>query len=213
MLSYDRMRKGERAACASLAARAFMDYEYFTDYIPDDHRRARFLDTMMEIELRINDGPAAFFAAKEEGTIVALAMLCPPEYKKPSALAYMKAGFGKCFLRGGIRDVAAWNDMEGKASEPCHGLAGKTWYLNLLTVEPAAKGRGIGSAMLQECLIPFARDRGGNGLCLFTNSQENRRFYQKNGFREFDERWFEYRGHRLGSWSYRLEWQDVKKNL
>ena len=82
----------------------------------------------------------------------------------------------------------------------------KTWYLNLLTVEPSAKGRGIGSAMLQECLIPFARDRGGNGLCLFTNSQENRRFYQKNGFREFDARWFEYRGHQLGSWSYRLEW-------
>ena len=206
MLSYGRMRKDERAACASLAARAFMDYEYFTDYIPDARRRERFLDTMMEIELRINDGPAFFFTAKEEGAVVAVAMLCPPEYVKPSALAYMKAGFGKCFLRGGIRDVAAWNTMEGKASEPCHSLTGKTWYLNLLTVEPSAKGRGLGSAMLQECLIPFVKDHGGNGLCLFTNSQENRRFYQKNGFREFDERWFEYRGHRLGSWSYRLEW-------
>ena len=206
MLSYDRMRKGERATCASLAARAFMDYEYFTDYIPDDHRRARFLDAMMEIELRINDGPAFFFTAKDEGALVAVAMLCPPEYVKPSDLAYMKAGFGKCFLRGGIRDVAAWNAMEGKASEPCHSLDGNTWYLNLLTVDPPAKGRGIGSAMLQECLIPFVREHGGNGLCLFTNSQENRKFYRKNGFREFDERWFEYRGHRLGSWSYRLEW-------
>ena len=28
-------------------------------------------------------------------------------------------------------------------------------YLNLLTVEATAKGRGIGSAMLQECLIPY----------------------------------------------------------
>lgn len=206
MLSYGRMRKDERAACASLAARAFMDYEYFTDYIPDDHRRARFLDTMMEIELRINDGPAFFFTAKEEGAVVAVAMLCPPDYVKPSALAYMKAGFGKCFLRGGIRDVAAWNAMQGKANVPCHSLTGKTWYLNLLTVEPSAKGRGIGSAMLQEGLIPFVKSHGGTGLCLFTNSQENRKFYRKNGFLEFDERWFEYRGHRLGSWSYRLEW-------
>ena len=206
MMSYDRMHIDERAACASLAARAFMDYEYFTDYIPDDRRRARFLDTLMEIELRINNGPATFFTAKDDGTIVALAMLCPPDYVKPSALGYMKAGFGKCFLRGGIRDVTAWNDMEGKAGEPCHRLGRKTWYLNLLTVEPSAKGRGVGSAMLQECLIPFVKEQGGNGLCLFTNSQENRRFYQKNGFREFDERWFEYKGHRLGSWSYRLEW-------
>ena len=206
MLNYGRMRGDERAACASLAVRAFLDYEYFTDYIPDDRRRERFLDTMMKIELRINDGPAFFFTAKDEGALVAVAMLCPPEYVKPSDLAYMKAGFGKCFLRGGIRDVAAWNAMEGKASEPCHSLDGNTWYLNLLTVDPLAKGRGIGSAMLQECLIPFVREHGGNGLCLFTNSQENRKFYRKNGFREFDERWFEYRGHRLGSWSYRLEW-------
>ena len=29
MLSYGRMRKDERKTCASLAARAFMDYEYF----------------------------------------------------------------------------------------------------------------------------------------------------------------------------------------
>lgn len=106
---------------------------------------------------------------------------------------------------GGLRDVAAWNAMEGKAAAPCHSLGGQAWYLNLLTVEPSMKGRGIGSAMLRECIVPFVRDRGGEALCLFTNSQENRRFYMKNGFREFDERWFEYRGRRLGSWSYRLD--------
>lgn len=206
MLNYDGMRRDERGACASLAAQAFFDYEYFTDYIPDARRRARFLDTMMEIELRINDGPATFLTAKEDGAIVAVAMLCPPDYVKPSDLAYMKAGFGKCFLRGGIRDVAAWNTMEGKAGAPCHSLGGQTWYLNLLTVEPSMKGRGIGSAMLRECILPFVRSHGGEALCLFTNSQENRRFYRKNGFREFDERWFEYKGHRLGSWSYRLDW-------
>ena len=90
MLSYGRMRKDERATCASLAARAFMDYEYFTDYIPDARRRERFLDAMIEIELRINDGPAFFFTAKDEGALVAVAMLCPPDYVKPSALGYMK---------------------------------------------------------------------------------------------------------------------------
>lgn len=30
----------ERITAGALAARAFMDYEYFTDYIPDDRRRA-----------------------------------------------------------------------------------------------------------------------------------------------------------------------------
>ena len=67
-------------------------------------------------------------------------MLCPPEYQKPSDMAYMRAGFGRCFLQGGIRDVAAWNNMEGKAGGSCQSLGGQTWYLNLLTVEPNLKG-------------------------------------------------------------------------
>jgi hypothetical protein len=46
------------------------------------------------------------------------------------------------------------------------------------------------------------KEHGGDALCLFTNSQINRKFYQKNGFREFNERFFTYMGKELGSWSY-----------
>ena len=204
MLIYEKMRPEERGACAALAARAFGDYDYFTYYIPDDQRRTRFLSTMLEIEVRINDGPADFLAAKDDGEIVAVAMLCPPAYKKHSDVAYMRAGFGKCFLQGGIRDVAAWNDMEGKAGEPCHSLGGQTWYLNLLTVESNQKGRGLGSHMLQECILPYVKEHGGETLCLFTNSEANRNFYRKNGFEEFDQRFFNRKGKQLGSWSYRF---------
>ena len=203
MLTFEKMRPEERDTCAALAARAFEDYEYFTYYIPDDQRRTRFLSTMLEIEVRINDGPADFFTAKEDGKIVAVAMLCPPEYKKPSDMAYMRAGFGKCFLQGGIRDVAAWNAMEGKAGQPCHSLGGQTWYLNLLTVEPNLKGQGLGSRMLQACILPYVKEHGGETLCLFTNSEINRTFYQKNGFEEFDQRFFTRKGKQLGSWSFR----------
>ena len=203
MLTFEKMCPEERGAFAALAARAFMDYEYFTDYIPNDQRRTRFLNTMLDIEVRINDGQADFFTAKIDGEIVAVAMLCPPEYKKPSDMAYIRAGFGKCFLQGGVRDVAAWNDMEGKAGEPCHSLGGQTWYLNLLTVEPEHKGQGLGSRMLRECILPYVKEHGGETLCLFTNSEVNRKFYQKNGFVEFDQRSFNRKGKQLGSWSYR----------
>lgn len=204
MLTFEKMRPEERSACAALAARAFGDYEYFTYYIPNEQRRTRFLRTMLEIEVRINDGPADFFTAKDDGEIVAVAMLCPPEYKKPSDMAYMRAGFGRCFLQGGIRDVAAWNAMEGKAGEPCHSLGGRTWYLNLLTVEPNLKGQGLGSRMLRECILPYVKDHSGEMLCLFTNSEVNRKFYQKNGFKEFDQRFFNHKGKKLGSWSFRI---------
>lgn len=56
MLTFEKMRPEERDTCAALAARAFEDYEYFTYYIPNEQRRTRFLSTMLEIEVRINDG-------------------------------------------------------------------------------------------------------------------------------------------------------------
>ena len=67
--------------------------------------------------------------------------------------------------------------------------------------DPDRKGEGIGSRMLQECLIPYVKEHGGKKLCLFTNSQGNRQFYRKNGFTEFDERQFAYKGKTIGSWS------------
>ena len=93
MVIFEKMMPQERETCAALAARAFNDYEYFTDYVPDDKKRSHFLNTMLQIEVKLNDGPATFFTAKDDGKIVAIAMLCPPDYKKPSDMAYMKAGF------------------------------------------------------------------------------------------------------------------------
>lgn len=203
MLSYEIMLPEERKACSELAARAFASYEYFSIYVPDDKKRLRFLQAMMESEFKANADAATFMTAKEDGNIAAVAMLCDPNYKKPTDMAYMRAGFGKVFLRGGIKNVAAWNNMEAKASAPCHELAGGSWYLNLLTVDPAVEGRGIGTKMMQEYILPYMRKHGGKGLCLFTNSEINRQFYQKNGFEEFHDQSFTYKGRTIGSWSYR----------
>ena len=83
MLTFEKMLPHEHEECAALAARAFGDYEYFTDYVPNEKKRRRFLNTMLQIEVKLNDGPATFFTAKDSCQIVAVAMLCPPEYKSP----------------------------------------------------------------------------------------------------------------------------------
>ncbi|MBQ7371000.1 MAG: GNAT family N-acetyltransferase [Blautia sp.] len=204
MIRFERMKAEERSICSEVAVQAFADYEYFSIYVPDNEKRLRFLRSMLKSEIILNDGPAEFYTAKEEGKIVAVAMLCRPDYRKPSDMAYMKAGFWKCFLQGGIRNVAAWNKMEAGAIAPCHSLAGITWYLNLLTVTPEKAGGGIGSQMLHQCILPVVKNRGGETLCLFTNSQINRKFYLKNGFEEFDAQTFRYKSKTIGSWSYRI---------
>lgn len=155
MLSYEGMKPTELKPCADIAARAFGDYEYFFVYVTDDKKRQRFLRALLLPEFRSNYNNGAFFTAKMDGGLAAAAMLCAPDYRKPSDGKYLRTGYLAAMLHGGIRDVNAWNEMEKKAGAPCHSLTGNTWHLSLLTVEPAFAGRGIGSGMLQDCLIPY----------------------------------------------------------
>ncbi len=204
MLAYKPMEREDLEACALLAAEAFYDYEYFSIYVPEDQRRHRFLDLLVMCEFKANWGRSAvrFLTAKDNGSVLAVAQLCTPDFRKPSDTDYIKAGWFGVMFKGGIKRVNAWNDMEKLASAPCHELKGKNWYLSLLTVSKTAEGTGVGSRFLNECLIPYVKDASGNSLSLFTNSEVNRRFYEKNGFTQFDEKRFTYEEKSIGSWSY-----------
>lgn len=203
-LDYTIMTKEERNACALIAAEAFYDYEYFSIYVPDDARRRRFLDTLIKLEFRANwsSPEAIFITARDRGRVVAVAQLCTPAFKKPTDFKYIRTGWIDAMMKGGPRRAMAWNDMERLASAPCHNLSGKNWYLSLLTVAKSAEGKGIGTRFLNEYLIPYAKNAGGETFSLFTNSEINRAFYEKNGFTMFDEQHFEFGGKRIGNWSY-----------
>ena len=59
------------------------------------------------------------------------------------------------------------------------------WYLGLLAVEPAAQGRGVGSALVRTGLE--RADRDGVPTFLETGTQPNVAFYERLGFGVTDE--------------------------
>ena len=203
MLTYETLNEKDINRFVELQVEAFMDYEFFSRYVPGERRRRRFLTSLFTTDVRVNWGRQHFLAARDEsGRIVAVAALREPGYERPSNGAYLRAGVWRAILAGGYRAMKTWLDMEDAAIVPCQDLT-EDWFLNVLAVDAQIKGRGLGSAMLQECVIPYVREHGAAHLCLFTNAQINRRFYEKNGFAEFDERFFDHDGARIGSWSYR----------
>jgi DNA-binding MarR family transcriptional regulator/GNAT superfamily N-acetyltransferase len=70
--------------------------------------------------------------------------------------------------------------------------------LRLLLVEPRARGLGIGSRLVSEC-VRFARERGYRKVTLWTNSllESARHLYQKEGFRKTAEEKHRSFGHDL----------------
>ena len=199
-LTFSQITDEQLMEAALLSAEAFYDYEYIVNYIADEKRRKKFMDCMISADLKVNRKLSTTFVAMEKGTIVAVATLYRPGAKRASTARYLAEGCLKAIVRGGIKDSIAWIDMDTKAHQPCFDIKKDAWYLGSLSVGVAYQGAGVGSAFMQKCLIPYVRENGGQELCLVTNSEINRKFYKKNGFKEFHHEVFRYKGKELGSW-------------
>jgi ribosomal protein S18 acetylase RimI-like enzyme len=86
----------------------------------------------------------------------------------------------RCFLHPRLMARLPLLAIGATAMRRAHPGKQPHWYLSLLGTEPSARGRGLGSAVLEPVLERC--DAAGVGIYLETSKEHNIRFYARCGF-------------------------------
>ena len=155
-LEFGILSRKELRQAAELAARAFSDYEYFTNWFPDDEVRAKVEISIIWHSYKTNFNRVHQLTAKLDGKIVATAELNDPDFKDPSVLSYILHGWLNVYKAADKKCIDDWIAMDDAAGQPCHDYQ-KTgpgiWYLSSLSVDPSMQGIGLGTQLIDLSLI------------------------------------------------------------
>jgi ribosomal protein S18 acetylase RimI-like enzyme len=173
------VRKATLADAPRLAlalASAFQDDPVIAWVFPDQHRRRAVLAAFMEFRLR-----RLAFAHDEiwmtAGGAAAAVWLPPPGRWKLSRV--QRLGLLPALVRFfGLRTASVLAGLE--RMEDRHPQDRSHWYLFILGTEPAAQGRGLGSALLAHMLARV--DADGMPAYLESSSERNLALYGRHGF-------------------------------
>ncbi|MDO4670914.1 MAG: GNAT family N-acetyltransferase [Aerococcus sp.] len=202
MLQLREVKQEEINACIRLVQAAFDDYLFFKAYVDDPERKEQFYNKLMEIWVRSIADRHTLYVGEEFGEIQAVAGVQRPHQKDIENRDYLDYGGREALAIAGEDDTKRFLEMLAISDEPCHAIPQPKWYFELLAVRTDRSGRGIGTRMFTEGLLPLVAQNGGGITTLNTNTEPNVRFYLKNGFKVIDERWLHANGHEIPNWSF-----------
>jgi len=160
------------AALSSAIARAFYDDPVLSWTFPDDQRRLAQAEAFFSLRLRAMVPDGEVYTVEDQS---AGALWAPPDRWKVGFLDSLRLvrllpwhGLGRT-IRGFT------------AIEAAHPKTPPHYYLAVLGTEPAAQGRGLGSALLAPVLADC--DELGIGAYLESSKETNIAFYARHGFR------------------------------
>jgi ribosomal protein S18 acetylase RimI-like enzyme len=169
-------RAGE---AADVLARAFVLDPAWVWALPDERRRARVLPWFFRAATRYALRHGRVYATA--GDIVGAAVVLPPERPRLDDRGLARAGLWQMPLRAGPRGFARFV-IQGRALEARHDrdVPPRHGYVWLIGVDPARRGRGIGSAVLRA--VTSRDEAAGVPTYLDTTNERNLAFYGRSGF-------------------------------
>jgi ribosomal protein S18 acetylase RimI-like enzyme len=173
-----RATRDDVPAVSAALARAFLDDPVMEWFFPDERRRSDHIEALFRLRVAGLLKQDEVYTTEDRSGAAVWAQ--PDRWEMPpfEGLAFVARLFPMVRTRLPLL-ARGWTRIDRAHPKEPH------WYLAILGTEPAARGRGAGSAMLQPVLEDC--DRNEVAAYLESSKEENLAFYARHGFRVTDE--------------------------
>ncbi len=209
MLIYREAHHTDLNVISNLCANSFHEYPFFKTALRngfrDEKSYAKFMNNMLHVHVKAYMKNHICLVEVKNDRIVSVALLKNPSIPSVSLTDYICSGGIKLLFQVNPVNLNQFIKYMELSYKACEEQKKNAWYLELLAVDQTCQGQNLGSKMIQDCLKPFVSKMKGTELSLITNTELNCKFYEKNGFQNFDTCQIGPKDNPINNWSYYLK--------
>lgn len=206
MIEYREAKKDEIKMIANMVAETFEEYPMYSLTFRDKFKTKddfiKYMKKLNKVHILANAKKHKCIVGLNNGMIISVALLQNPRVKRVTLFDYILSGGVSLLFPVGFKRLIDFFKISNVAHEDCERTYPDAFYIELLAVSKNFKGHGVGSMMINECLIPYAKNEGANEICLITNTEKNCVFYVKNGFINFSHSNLNWNDNSIENWSF-----------
>jgi len=209
-ITYRQATDNDFNKCLDVIYDAFQDYSVYHIWeVGSTENQNKFNRAIMSVQLYDAMKNDTVMVAERNNEIICVSLIQDENHKEPSVPRYFLYGALSIIRYGGIKNTFGFLDMMDTCNShrlkyaetnPCYNL-------ECIAVSKKYIGKGIGSHMIKNCVIPFVKKHGGKHITLITNALNNTFFYKKNGFEIIEHDTSSYNNKSLENWTFKLDIQ------
>lgn len=177
--------KRELPNMVKLFSESFRDYPLMTLFNSKEGDNYKFVAELYKMNTKVHYRKHLCFIGELDGKVVSVALLKKKNTSEIGFFDYAVSGGWRLLKLLGLVNFLTFLKVNEEMGKYCQLLDESSWYLDSLAVDNQQQGKQLGSKIINECIIPYIEENEGGLLTLVTNTELNRQFYLKNGFKEF----------------------------